>query len=352
MNSVDYCVMAQSRDKLTPEELARVLSNYDLGIVTGVRAFPRGAHAAAKVLVTTDRGKFMLKRRPRGKHDPYRVAFAHELQQYLASMNFPLPHLIGTRDENNSMLKIGDALYEVFEFIEAKPYQAGLVATYEAGKTLGLYLKLVRDFHPKYEPPKGHFHHSQDVFGSFGPLAERLAKTPTGQGKQEETLELVRQLHAVYQDAATAANKLGILEWETQIVHSDWHPGNLLFDREHVVAVLDYDAARIRQRVLDVANGCLQFSLVIGGRDLTKWKAETDVLRSRRFLRGCDEIDILTKAELKAIPFLMQEVLVAQAIPPILRTGTFAGLDAIGFLQVMLRKARWIDNNRGEFKLD
>ena len=344
--------MAQAREKLTSEELAMVLSNYDLGIVTGVRAFPRGAHAAAKVIVTTDRGRFLLKRRTRGKHDPYRVAFAHELQRYLASMNFPLPHLVGTRDENNSMLKIGDAIYEVFEFIEGKPYKAGLVATYEAGKTLGLYLKLVRGFRPTYEPPKGHYHDSKGVNDSFQPLAEALARTPSARGKPEETLDLVRQLRAVYQDAAKAANDLGILEWETQIVHSDWHPGNMLFDREHVVAVLDYDAARIRQRVLDVANGCLQFSLVISGRDLTKWKAETDVLRTRRFLRGCDEIDILTKAELRAIPFLMQEVLVAQAIPPILRTGTFAGLDAFAFLKVMLRKARWIGENRGSFKLD
>ena len=131
--SVHYSAMTTPRETLTSEELARVLSNYDLGIIQSVRAFPRGHHGAAKVVIATNQGKFLLKRRPKGKSDPYRVAFAHALQKHLAEKNFPLPHLIGTRDHNNSMLKIGDAIYEMFEFIESEPYDAGLVAAYEAG---------------------------------------------------------------------------------------------------------------------------------------------------------------------------------------------------------------------------
>ncbi|MFQ5430619.1 MAG: phosphotransferase [Phycisphaerae bacterium] len=344
--------MPTPREKLTSEELAIVLSNYDLGIVREVVEFARGSHAAAKVIVRTDRGRFLIKRRPVGKDDPYRVAFAHSLQRYLASKNFPLPHLIGTRDQNNSMLKIGEAVFETFEFIEGEPYRGGLVATYESGKTLGLYHALVREFHPEWEPPRGHYHNARMVYDAFKPIGEMLIQRPNMHGREKELIALLRGLRQAYKQAAQAVDELGMNEWESQIVHSDWHPGNMLFEKEHVVAVIDYDAARVRPRVMDVANGCLQFSMVTGGRDLSTWEARTDVIRAKRFLRGYDEVNMLSKAELKTIPHLMQEVLIAQAMQPILRTGTFAGLDGFEFLKVMLGKVNWLKENPSFVDLD
>lgn len=329
-----------------------MLSNYDLGILTKVSEFPRGSHAAAKVLMTTDRGQYMLKRRPKGQVNPYRVAFAHALQSYLAKKNFPLPYLIGTREQNNSMLKVGDSIYEVFEFIEGKPYDGALVATYESGKTLGLYHKLVQDYHPKWDPPRGHYHGAKSVRTSFKSLAEVLVETDSARNRKGELIGLLKKLRAAYLRAAKAVNELGMPQWESQIVHSDWHPGNMLFDENRVVAVIDYDAARIQPRVMDVANGCMQFSFVAGGRDLSNWEDRTDHLRAKRFLRGYDEMNILSEAELRAIPYLMQEVLVAQSIPPILKTRTFAGLDGFGFLKIVLRKVQWLEQNRYRFALD
>ena len=345
-------VMTQSREQLSSEELAIVLSHYDLGIVSAVKELPRGSHAAAKLVITTSEGRFILKRRPKGEVDPYRVAFSHSLQSFLASRNFPLPHLIGTREENNSMLKWGNSIYEIFEFIEGQPYDGGLVATYEAGRTLGMYHRLVQEYEPQWEPPHGHYHDSPSVVSSFKNLVEVLARLESTQGRKRELVDLLRRLRAAYTDAAKAANDLGLQEWDTQIVHSDWHPGNMLFDQGHVVAVIDYDAARIQPRVMDVANGCTQFSFVAGGRDLSAWEDRTDDQRARRFLRGYDEVNILSKAEMEAVPYLMEEVLIAQTIPPILRTGTFAELDGFHFLQVVLRKVYWLTEHRQRFELD
>ena len=344
--------MVAEREKFKSDELTKVLSNYDLGIIHEIRDFARGSHAAAKVIIQTDRGKFLIKRRPPGKTDPYRVAFSHSLQRYLASKNFPLPHLIGTREQNNSMLKIDDVIYETYEFIEGESYQSGLVETYESGKTLGLYHNLVYHYHSEWDPPRGHYHDAKMIYDAFKPMGEILVKGQGVKGREMALIDLLKKLRRCYKLAAQAVNELGMPEWETQIVHSDWHPGNMLFDQEHVVAVLDYDAARIRPRVMDVANGCLQFSMTTGGRDLSKWEDRTDELRAKRFLRGYDEINVLTKAELQAIPLLMQEVLIAQSAPPILRTGTFAGLDGFDFLEVVLRKVKWLQENQSWNVLD
>lgn len=346
------CVMAAERAKFASDELAMVLSHYALGIVQEVTEFPRGSHAAAKVILKTNQGKYLIKRRPLGKDDPYQVAFAHSLQQFLATKNFPLPHLIGTREQNNSMLKIGPAIYEVFEFIDGTHYDGGLLATYEAGKTLALYHLLVGGFHSEWEPPRGHYHDSKMVHESFQPMAQILIKSSSAQGHQTELVNLLVEIRKQYKVAADQVNALGMPQWQTQIVHSDWHPGNMLFDEGRVVAVLDYDSARIRPRVMDVANGCLQFSMITGGRDVTTWRSETDALRAQRFLRGYDEMNMLSKAELGAIPSLMQEVLIAQSIPPILKTGTFAGLDGFEFLKATSRKVRWLAENQGWILLD
>jgi Ser/Thr protein kinase RdoA (MazF antagonist) len=344
--------MPHPREKFDSQELAVILSHYDIGIVQHVNDFARGSHQAPKAIVQTDRGRFLLKRRPRGKEDEFRVAFGHELQAYLASKHFPLPHLIGTRPDNNSMLKIGDAIYEVYEYIEGGPYDFTPESTHDAGKILALYHKLVREFHSKYEPPRGHYHDAKTVYESLPQIARTLQAAPSNTGHESETLEVVKAIKKAYKHAADEVNEIGMPKWETQIVHSDWHPGNMIFDKGHVVAVIDYDAARIRPKVMDVANGCLQFSIVTGGRDLTKWEDRTDDDRARRFLRGYDEMNVLSKAELQCIPWLMQEALIAQAVPPILKSGTFAGLDGFSFLKVMLRKVRWLRENARLLELD
>lgn len=343
--------MVHTREQFTSQELAIVLSHYDLGIVHGAAEFPRGSHASAKIVVTTDRGKYLVKRRPRGKDDPFRVAFAHALQNYLAGKNFPLPHLIGTKEQNNSMLKLGDAIYEVFEYVDGGPYDASPGATMEAGKTLALYHRLVRDYHPEWQPPRGQYHDSNSVREAFQKMATLLARRDVNAGKEPVVMATVDAIAEAYDNAAAGVNELGFKQWETQIVHSDWHPGNMIFDKGNVVAVIDYDAARIRPRVTDIANGCLQFSMLTGGRNLETWPEQTDTARSCKFLQGYDDLNVISEAEITAIPFLMQEALIAQAVPPILKTATFAGLEGFAFLCVMLKKINWLNDHREEITL-
>src|SRR6204780_2293617 len=111
-----------TRETFSAEELAIVLSHFDIGIIDSIVEFPRGSRKAPKLLVISEQGKFLLKRRARGKDDPYKVAFCHALQLFLAGKQFPLPHLIGTRGENNSMLQWRNAVYEMFEYIPGQSY--------------------------------------------------------------------------------------------------------------------------------------------------------------------------------------------------------------------------------------
>ena len=108
----------KAREHFAADELAIVLSHFDLGTIEWIKEFPRGSRKAPKLLLRTENGTYLLKRRARGKDDPFKVAFCHQLQLYLAAKQFPLPHLIGTRTENNSMLQFRGATYELFAYVK------------------------------------------------------------------------------------------------------------------------------------------------------------------------------------------------------------------------------------------
>src|SRR4051812_41995623 len=146
------------RDKFAADELAIVLSHYEIGTIESIVEFPRGSRKAPKLLIVSENGKFLLKRRAKGKDDPFKVAFCHAIQLELASKQFPLPHLIGTKRDNNSMLQLRGAVYELFEYIPGQGYSQTLEATFDSGRVLGLYHKLLEGFKTEWQPPHGSFH--------------------------------------------------------------------------------------------------------------------------------------------------------------------------------------------------
>jgi homoserine kinase type II len=337
------------RDAFAADELAIVLSHYDVGPLNAIQEYPRGSRRAPKLLVRSDRGVYLLKRRARGKDDAFKVAFCHSIQLHLAAKQFPLPHLIGTRGDNNSMLQYKGAIYELFEYIKGTGYDTSLEATQDSGKTLGLFHKLLSDFEPEYEPPKGSYHASRMVRTSIDQMPRTIesvrARTDADRAR---TNELVAFLRDSYNDAADKTESAGLAEWPAQIIHSDWHPGNMLFRGSRVVAVIDYDAARLQQRIIDSANGALQFSIIGGGEDPTTWPDYIDLSRYKRFLIGYDSVSQLTKAELDVMPWLMIEALIAEAAIPIGATGSFARMDGLAFLEMIDRKTRWMQANAAQ----
>jgi homoserine kinase type II len=328
------------REQFAAEELAIVMSNFDIGVLDSIGEYPRGSRKAPKLLVVSEQGKFLLKRRARGKDDPYKVAFSHAIQLYLASKQFPLPHLIGTRKSNNSMLQWRNAIYELFEYIPGQSYPMTLESTFESGRVLSLYHKLLQDFQSEWTPAGGSYHAAPSVEQGLKTIPKTVNAVEDAQ-----VLELLRYLKDSYRHGAQMAESHGLDSWPRQIVHADWHPGNMLYRDNHVVAVIDYDSARLLPRIIDVANGALQFSIIGGDEDVSKWPEYLDESRFKRFLRGYDEVMLLSEAEIRTIPWLMVEALIAEAVFPIAATGNFGRMEGLAFLQMVQRKISWMQRS-------
>jgi len=330
------------RERFSAEEVAVVLSHYDLGIIESVLEFPRGSRRAPKILINCQQGKYLLKRRARGKDDANKVAFAHALQLFLASRQFPIAHLIGTREDNNSMVQWKGGVYELFEFVPGQPYPYTLEATFDAGRTLSTFHKVLTDFKSEWQPSTGSYHKQPSIDVGAKRILQTLQSADPG------LPELLANLANSYHVAAEKVEEIGLSSWPKQYVHADWHPGNMLFHDNRVAAVIDYDSARLLPRIIDIANGALQFSIIGGDDDVSKWPDYVDESRFKRFIRGYDDVMLLSEAEVAAMPWLMIEALIAEAVLPIALTGTFGRLGGLGFLQMIQRKVRWLTEDRDQ----
>jgi len=324
------------------EELAQVLSHYDIGVIHQVKPLSAGSRRVPKVVVSSEKGKFLLKRRAKGKDNPYHVAFAHAIQTHLAEKEFPVASLIATCDEHNTVLQINNHVYEFFKFVAGVRYDGTAEATIDAGRQLANFHRYLADFAEQWKPPKGSFHDSSTVRRYLKTTGIEKTARPNGQLQ-----EAVEALMTLYNSSSVRVNELGFDSWPEQIVHGDWHPGNMLFSKhKKLVAVLDFDSVKTAPMVTDLANAMLQFSIVGNRPNPADWPDYLDQAKALQFLNGYREVIDLDKSELNCLLDLMIETMIAEAILPVAATGFFGNLSGADFLKMIRRKAEWIDKNR------
>ena len=237
------------------------------------------------------------------------------------------------------MLQWRGGVYELFEYIPGQSYPHTLEATFDSGRVLSLFHKLLTDFKSEWQPAAGSYHQQPSIENGLKNIPAALQTTD---GSLNSCLEY---LSDTYKFAADRAEQTGLSTWPKQFVHADWHPGNMLFRDNHVVAVIDYDSSRQLPRIIDIANGALQFSIIGGDEDVSKWPDYLDESRFKRFIRGYDEVMLLSDAEIRAMPWLMAEALIAEAVLPIAITGQFGRLEGTAFLQMVQRKVYWLTHS-------
>jgi len=333
------------RIDFTPDELKSVLARYDIGAISKVDKLPKGSRRSPKAIITSDRGQFLLKRRAKGRDHPMKVAFAHGVQLYLAAEDFPLPNLIMVKDGEDTMMVIAGLIYEMFEFVPGFPYDHSSESTYDAGKTLAVFHSLMKNYKSDWEPTRRGYTDANAVRNCLNSVPASVGKHDSVFGKEAELLATVSSLYDSYEKAAEQTVAAGYNDWSSQIVHSDWHPGNMLFMNGEVEAVTDYDSLHLLPTETDIANGVLQFSIIGGQTDPTRWPAEADEERMKQFIQGYDEGMPLSSEQIQILPLLMIQALIAEAVMPIAATGSFGHLEGFRFMQMVCRKVRWLEQN-------
>lgn len=321
--------------RFAPREIADVCAHFELGQITSIREFNRGSPQAPKLIIESARGRFLLKRRSPRASDPFRVAFVHGVQLFLNSRGYPTPRIIGTRGDNNSMLQREGMVYEMFQFVEGEPYGARDTEVADAARAMARLHALIVDHTPTWVMPQPPGRVGVDL-----DLAMQIIES-----RHPDCAAVLHELAPATEQARRYLDFSGLAHREVRIIHGDWHPGNLIFRDQCVVAVLDFDSAKYAPPIVELANGLLQFSMTRFGPDPARWPHEPDEERLRIFWRSYlgqagAWADPQSDAEL--VPWLMIELLVAEAVRPILETGRFGTLDAQTCLRMIARKCLWL----------
>jgi homoserine kinase type II len=322
-------------------ELAEVLSHYNTGVIRGAESLPAGNKRAPKVVITAERGRFLLKRRPHGVQDIDRIRFAHAVQLDLSGKSFPVTGLVRTADGDSTVLQLGDSIYELFKFVSGSRYDGSAEATIEAGQQLAHLHMSLADFDVSGAPGGAGWHDSGDVRLHLKVVGR--GGTVSADGRLRRTAE---DLMTMYNASGIRVNQLGFDSWPAQVVHGDWHPGNMLFERGRLAAVLDFDLVKVAPAVIDLANGMLQFSIVANRPNPARWPDYLDQAKLVQFLSGYRCVIQPDRKRVAALPDLMIETLIAEAVLPIAATGYFGNLSGGVFLAMIQRKSRWIDVHR------
>lgn len=333
------CVSRIDPEQFAPKELSQVCAKWELGEITSIREFRRGSPQSPKVIIEAARGKFLLKRRSPRTSDPFRVAFVHGIQLFLHAHAFPTPGIIGTRGDNNSILQHHGMVYELFRFVEGEPLSGHRDEVVSAGATLTWLHRLIAEHRPAYDAGA---HEGRVGVNIDAALAAICEQNPACR-------EFVGRIRRPASEAAHALDHSTLSTRPTRINHGDWHPGNLIFRNHGVVAVLDFDSARYAPPLVELANGLLQFSMTRVGPNPARWPYEPDEVRLGLFWRSYLKTGApwIESGDAALVPWLMIELLVAEAVRPIVETGRFGHIDAVTCLRMVERKCAWLRENAG-----
>jgi homoserine kinase type II len=326
---------------------------YDLGPWQSVDRLPAGKSQHYRI--ATDGSEYVL-RRSHSSRTLEEVRFEHALVAYLRDNDFPAPVFVPGVSGDTSVAVNGD-LYSASVFVKGSPYQAGNVEhLQEAARTLAWYHRIVASF--GLSPPP-----SREPFLSET-LRERLAAVTFSEiagdflvryGDWDPRIpDLLASLPYVLERGEAV---LGLLDHlypnlPKLVIHGGCRRGSTLFRGDRLVAMLDFDSARLEVRVLDLAIALHDFGKVWGDPASPDFKVPLDLRIVSEFLDAYQEVNPLEEAEIKALPALL-------AARPLKRAlGKYRSMiEDLNTSQGHVRKAaqevarvRWLEAHRRELR--
>ena len=160
---VDDATVAEEIDG---QDLAIVLSRYDIGAIERISDYRKGSRRAAKMLVGATKGKYLLKRRAYGNDVRNHVQFAHEVQKRLKEHGFPVAGLVETID-GLTFVEHDNRIYELFRFINGNRFDKSNPAAAESGRILAHFHDILREFPLEPTAKKKTFHQDESFFLNY-----------------------------------------------------------------------------------------------------------------------------------------------------------------------------------------
>jgi len=293
------------RRRSSDEELVcRVLEFFpELGRLKRVEA--GGGTAGRNVVFSTEKGRFFL----RGRNPKYctqeEIVYDHSLMRHLSERGVPVPLPI-VSSEGKTWLRIDEFIYELYEFIEGRPFEPKSVLDLQrVSRALATYHLATEGFTPEGSKPRAEKREGHP--SKIMPILEEMQRKAKGAAYRTVSY-LISQLLAVQERLPDEEySRLRHL-----IIHGDFHPANIIFGYDGRVYFTDFDWASMQARAIDISDGIIFFagrreSEVDGSNIVSLTQTfEMDLERTKIFLEAYQEEGELSEDEIEAIPWLLR----------------------------------------------
>jgi len=283
----------------------RLMEAYDLGSWQSVQLLPGGK--SQHYHVVTSSGEYVIRRSYRSKTLDG-IRFEHELAGHLRRHRFPAPAVVPSIS-GDTCLALEERLYSVSVFVKGSPYRAGNTPQLqEVAQTLATYHQLVASFRPASPTPNGPFlNESLRKRMDAMPSPDRMASLFAAYGAESPQGQLLVSLPYALERGEAALSVLDRLyaHLPQLVIHAGCRRGSALFAADSLIAMLDFDSARLEARVLDLAVALHDFAKVYGDPASPDYKVPLDPQAASQFLSSYQEIQPLESAEVEALPALL-----------------------------------------------
>lgn len=266
-------IQRKIKAKLAPVSLplariTEVWSHYNLGNLEEVRT-PGAGRRSETVLIKSSQGKFALKAyTPHLKEDG--ILFEHSVVQFLQSVDYPTPRLIENRLGQTITLS-DERCYACYEFVKGQRYSDYFLShktsdhvLIQSARALAKYHLHIRDFEPNGYKAEGFQPGTcQRTRGKDWYLNElALVYTVLFYNKWTRDSAIIDQWLTIQSEFIDLHDKLEGVHpppLPTLAIHGDFGPHNLLFHRDTLTAVLDFECAHLDWRLTDVLSSLVRF---------------------------------------------------------------------------------------------
>jgi homoserine kinase type II len=290
-------------------KLRQALGYYDLGELRTARRIKRG-FVNDNWAVETARGHYFLKRRHPHLHRPDLIRAQHDLMEWLRRAGFPAPAIVPTASGETFLVLDGE-FCEIHEYIEGEPYDHERPEHLkEAALTLGRYHTCIQGFAPQALRNLGALYSPAILSATLTDLGEAW-----GLDRDPDLAQIAGQLEAHALDLAARLAGHGALPH--LVIHGDYYAGNLLFDGDRIVGVVDYDKARWQPRVIELAEALIYFTTERPGHlKQIVYSGTLDLGAVHQFLAAYTDTLSLSEPEIHALPHWIRTIWLCASLDP------------------------------------
>lgn len=286
-----------------------------------------------KLVVVASRGRFLIKTY---KRDPFvldALRFQHRLADHLALHGLPVAYIQPALD-GRRIVEVDDWALELQEFVEGEPMVVCGETLAVCADALGRFHEVCRDF-PRPERDARMWRFSEVPRVSFAALYNRAR----AEGDPNAATKYCNRIALFLRDAALALSLENRGQFETGLIHGDWHSGNLIYRGDRLVAIVDLEFA---------GDGCYLEDLAYAMSNLcvrTTMRSERLAKRTEILLDRYQRHRTLSFVELAALYYAVGMKHIATVSYQIEQQhGTVAGYSAISWMERLAAQCDWLSD--------